>query len=143
MLDLQTGHHEILTDKFNYSFNYAEGYEIKFIKGSPEFIKQNILLNELVFSEIYPNPSNGVINLALNTPAFENAQNGHFNLFDLSGQLVLSQDILLNSGYQEIQLSMTENGLSNGLYLLEIEISHNSVQLLENITKKVFLKRSE
>jgi hypothetical protein len=143
MLDLQTGHHEILTDKFNYSFNYADGYEIKFIKGSPEFIKQNILLNELVFSEIYPNPSNGVINLALNTPAFENAQNVHFNLFDLSGQLVLSQDILLNSGYQEIQLSMTENGLSNGLYLLEIEISHNSVQLLENITKKVFLKRSE
>ena len=60
---------------------------------------------------MFPNPSNGQVNLSMKT----NLGDGQINIIDLNGRIVFSQERLL-----EGVLSININGLSKGVYLLEV-----------------------
>jgi hypothetical protein len=60
--------------------------------------------------EVHPNPSNGIINIALG----ETSSDMIYNIYDLNGKQVLSAAI--NSPFFQLDLS----GLQKGIYLLEI-----------------------
>lgn len=75
---------------------------------------------------IYPNPSNGLVNLAFNTT--ENLVN--VEVFNVIGARVMTRT-LSNNGVQTIDMS----GLNNGIYYFSINIAGNST------THKVTLNR--
>jgi hypothetical protein len=75
---------------------------------------------------IYPNPTEGDINITL--PANENSK---VEIHSMLGQLLLSQD---TSGLRGVQLSL-DNTHADGVYLVRITIN-NTTQ-----TQKIVLKR--
>lgn len=143
ILDMETGYSTLLSDDLDYTFNYKDGYEIKFIKGTKDFVNQSMLVNQLKVSDIYPNPSSGLIKLSLNSPEFEQYPRLHFNVYDLSGNVVFTHQADVKEGYQEFLLDIRNRSLMSGLYMLEIEYSDKSSSLYEKITKKVYLKDAD
>jgi len=80
---------------------------------------------ELTVLASYPNPAKDWVRLQLKA---KNGQAQTIRLRDLQGKLMLEKTIQLESGTQEIELSLT--GLSQGMYLLEITGSQKSVSRL-------------
>jgi hypothetical protein len=80
---------------------------------------------ELTVLASYPNPAKDWVRLQLKA---KNGQAQTIRLRDLQGKLMLEKTIQLESGTQEIELSLT--GLSQGMYLIEITGSQKSVSRL-------------
>ena len=74
---------------------------------------------------IYPNPSNGQVNLNMRTSLGE----GQIQIIDLNGRIVFTQENLL-----EGVISVNSNGLSSGVYL--IEVSNETI----SETKKLIIR---
>ena len=77
----------------------------------------------------YPNPTTlGQININLkignNTPQGIN-EGGKIRLFNYQGQLIIQRPVLANIN----ELTLDLLGISNGLYLLSIEIAHQDIFL--------------
>ena len=66
---------------------------------------------------IYPNPTNDIINIAFNLPEPGNV---HLELYDLPGALVLQQSAALPSGRPELRLDI--NHLPSGVYILSVNV---------------------
>lgn len=73
----------------------------------------------------YPNPAKDWVRLQLKA---KDGQMQNIQLRDMQGRLMLEKNVQLESGLQEIELSL--NGLSQGVYLLEISGSQKSVSRL-------------
>lgn len=83
------------------------------------------LTNEKSLS-IYPNPSNGILNIQ-----FEKSfKNGDIRVTDMTGRTVYSNKLTYAST-QQINLS----NLSNGVYIISLELDN------ENISKKIVIKK--
>ncbi|WP_333662698.1 zinc-dependent metalloprotease [Chishuiella changwenlii] len=76
--------------------------------------------------DIFPNPSNGIINLRL--PEF--FKKGAIRIVDITGRIVYSNQ-LNYSATQQINLS----SLSNGVYIVSLELDN------EHFTKKIIIKK--
>ncbi|MBP5709481.1 MAG: T9SS type A sorting domain-containing protein [Bacteroidales bacterium] len=61
--------------------------------------------------ELYPNPTNDILNIKSKSVDFDNAQ---VELYDLSGKL------LLNNTLQENTLRIDVSGLASGFYIIKI-----------------------
>ena len=70
--------------------------------------------NDLDFN-IYPNPTEGLVQLSFNT---NESSFCHINIFDLNGKLVFQKDAVINTGQIEIQLDLSTIG--KGSYHIEI-----------------------
>ena len=86
-------------------------------------------LNKDVAYLVYPNPTTlGQININLkignNTPQGIN-EGGKIRLFNYQGQLIIQRPVLANIN----ELTLDLLGISNGLYLLSIEIAHQDIFL--------------
>lgn len=73
----------------------------------------------------YPNPAKDWVRLQLKA---KDGQTQTIQLRDVQGRLMLEKNVQLESGLQEIELSL--NGMSQGVYLLEITGSQKSVSRL-------------
>ncbi len=73
----------------------------------------------------YPNPANDWVRLQLKA---KEGQTQSIRLRDLQGRLMLEKNVLLEGGLQEIELPL--NGISQGVYLLEITGSQKTVSRL-------------
>ncbi|MFT6174856.1 MAG: hypothetical protein ACJAY4_001078 [Cryomorphaceae bacterium] len=73
--------------------------------------------------KIAPNPANGFTQLFLNS---NETSIGVIALFDISGKLVLQQNIVLTKGANTIQLDLTDH--EAGLYLLNTQWGNEAVQ---------------
>jgi len=73
----------------------------------------------------YPNPAKDWVRLQLKA---KDGQTQNIRLRDLQGRLMLDKKVQLESGLQEIELSLS--GFSQGIYLLEITGSQKSVSRL-------------
>jgi hypothetical protein len=73
----------------------------------------------------YPNPAKDWVRMQLKA---KDGQTQTIQLRDVQGRLMLEKKIQLESGLQEIELSL--NGFSQGIYLLEITGSQKSVSRL-------------
>ena len=80
---------------------------------------------DLTIVSTYPNPAKNWVRMQLKA---KNGQTQTIRLRDLQGRLMLEKNVQLESGLQEIELSL--NGLSEGMYLLEITGSQTSVSRL-------------
>jgi len=117
----------IQVDDESYSNNQTCQTSIGWCKDETASYSEECILNIVDFDNskiinLYPNPSNGIINIS-NGSDFKIAS---IKLFDLIGKMVLSYDDNLN----QINLSKLENGI----YLMKIEVN-NKV-----ITKKIIKK---
>jgi len=72
-------------------------------------------LNNSDFMAILPNPNNGIFNLNYVSPTSKNAV---IKMYDGFGKLIYSEKIVLNNGFNNMELSL-EN-LSKGIYLFEV-----------------------
>lgn len=109
----------------------TEGYGVIFafiVNSSPTGVPTiNQALKNMV---VYPNPATNKIQCAINSD--DNTQ-AHLNIYDMVGQLLLTENIYLTKGSNTIYSDLT--GLSSGTYLVEI----NS-QLCNQTQKLVILK---
>jgi len=80
-------------------------------------------------SNIYPNPTNGILNIDLYMDKPEPVQ---LELSNPLGQIVLKKELNSGGGFQKAQLDMTD--IKKGMYLLTVK--NNSGTALG--TKKVF-----
>jgi hypothetical protein len=80
---------------------------------------------DLTIVRTYPNPAKNWVRMQLKA---KNGQTQTIRLRDLQGRLMLEKNVQLEGGLQEIELSL--NGLSEGMYLLEITGSQTSVSRL-------------
>jgi hypothetical protein len=80
---------------------------------------------DLTIIRTYPNPAKNWVRMQLKA---KNGQTQTIRLRDLQGRLMLEKNVQLEGGLQEIELSL--NGLSEGMYLLEITGSQTSVSRL-------------
>jgi subtilisin-like proprotein convertase family protein len=86
----------------------------------------NIGTNPILNSSIYPNPTKGIVNVAI--PAL--ADTATISLFDLQGRKILSKET------SQVYTSFGIENLQDGIYLVNIENGQASV------TKKIILRRN-
>ncbi len=77
--------------------------------------------NELNFT-VYPNPSNGDFNIAVNSTMSGNCR---VNIIDAAGKIVHTENVVINSGKNNIAVSAS---LSSGLYSVEINTGLSLIQ---------------
>lgn len=94
-----------------------------FIK--PRINRTNTLINQINFN-IYPNPTNSILNISLN--AITPISKTNIKLFDLSGRLLIS---LPFPDSEEFKLSIKEQ-LGEGIFILMIEMDNYTI-----VTKKI------
>ena len=82
--------------------------------------------NPIVNSSVYPNPSQGIINVAI--PALTDTAT--ITLFDLQGRQIFSKET------NQVTTSFGIENLQDGIYMVNIENEQASV------TKKIILKRN-
>ena len=78
---------------------------------------------------LWPNPSNGEINISLNT---ENSENVNISLYDLRGRLVNKQSFTNSGAFSE---KLNYKNIENAIYILKIE---NSGQI---INKRIIINK--
>ena len=75
-------------------------------------------IQNLVSLNAYPNPNDGLFQIEY---SLIGSSNVILNLFDLSGRLISSTPLGHQSnGEQKINVNLTDQGLRNGVYLVEI-----------------------
>ncbi len=79
---------------------------------------------------IYPNPAKSMLNLSINSHQFANVE---LVIYDLLGQVVVKQNLLIKSGLNENHINV--NDLSNGIYMLKMM---NGEQVF---TKKIVISK--
>jgi hypothetical protein len=83
-------------------------------------------IKELAFAKeiaLYPNPSNGLVNIVL--PSM-NAENTEIQIFDFSGRLVSSKAVQLNSAEQTVQVDASN--FTAGMYFIKVATSEGMLQ---------------
>ncbi|HOF45395.1 MAG TPA: C10 family peptidase [Bacteroidales bacterium] len=89
----------------------GEGFVLKY--GGTTEIDENSGLNDL---SIYPNPATNVVNVEFST---ENPENITFNIVDLTGKLIYTEQVNHQGGNLKHQFAVSN--LSKGFYFLRIE----------------------
>ena len=82
--------------------------------------------NPLLNSSVYPNPTKGIVNVAI--PAL--TDNATINLYDIQGRKILSKET------NQVYTTFGIENLQDGIYLINIETD------LGSITKKIVLRRN-
>ena len=82
-------------------------------------IGENIIENSL---EIYPNPTDGVLNVSFNT---ENSADIFLYISDFSGKLILKEKAMHSNGKYNGQINIEK--LENGSYILQIRSDEMNV----------------
>lgn len=78
--------------------------------------------------EVFPNPSNGIINLKIQIDKIQ-ANQVHLIIYDLSGKRVFTADSLINYGIRKIDLSM----LPDGMYFLYCRLEAGEVLAVRKV----------
>jgi hypothetical protein len=141
LFDPQKGTTVALTKDLNYTIAYQPGYELKFVKGTQTFIEENTQLEQVLISDLYPNPSNGIFNFELVLPNAANDYLIEVEMLDLSGRLIEKMIYdQVPAGSLSLKLDFTGKNLKPGLYVFEIYIrDQNSAAMGNHITKKGYL----
>lgn len=88
-----------------------------FVMNSEEAVPAKRTIGTTVIAlSVYPNPAKDVIRVS-----FENDQAAQVNLYDVNGR-VLHQQIIQETGQQELQFDLNQLKLSQGTYFLEVQI---------------------
>ncbi|MFT5645332.1 MAG: pimeloyl-ACP methyl ester carboxylesterase [Aureispira sp.] len=88
-----------------------------FVMNSEEAVPAKKTIETTVIAlSVYPNPAKDVIRVS-----FENDQAAQVNLYDINGR-VLHQQIIQETGQQQLQLDLNQLKLSQGTYFLEVQI---------------------
>jgi hypothetical protein len=77
--------------------------------------------SEVVIANVFPNPTNGKLNVVLEAAEVQNAQ---LRICDITGRTVLQQNVVCTSGSNSFMLDMEM--LPNGYYLLVIDNGNSS-----------------
>lgn len=88
---------------------------INVYKGGPESLGLNDLEGMLSELAVYPNPSEGELNLSFNLNSVQNMQ---VNVLDLTGKKLQSNTIHALEGHNQVLISTAE--LASGMYLLQL-----------------------
>ena len=122
--------------------NSKDIYEDKIIVGTIKgeklngFLKSSDIENqEFELFNLYPNPSDGLINLEYFLPTQMDVVN--VNIYDMQGRLVWSQELGRSSGIITNQLNL--NKLSLGNYILRMN-AYNNGELKHISNKRLILK---
>jgi hypothetical protein len=97
---------------------------LKSIETKPENAVKPELLSEI---KIYPNPTSGKINININS---EIEKTFKLSLFSIQGALI--KELLINSGYNEIDAE----DLVNGVYLIKIIDNENGAIIKSSLIVK-------
>jgi uncharacterized repeat protein (TIGR01451 family) len=81
-------------------------------------------INEHKVTFFYPNPVSNLLIISLNTSAVKDV---FLNVFDLTGKLVLSKNIINNDNMIELDVSV----LSNGIYIVELNFIDRVMERLK------------
>jgi hypothetical protein len=95
------------------AFDIPEGPDCTTLSvGDNSLLKGNIL--------IYPNPSNGNINIK---PLIDLGDDVMIQIFDINGRMVLTQDVALHD-----TITINTESLNSGIYILEIETNDQTLR---------------
>lgn len=88
-----------------------------FVMNSEEAVPaKKTIETTLIALSVYPNPAKDFIHVS-----FENNQPAQVNLYDINGR-ILHQQIIQETGQQELQFDLNQLKLSQGTYFLEVQI---------------------
>jgi len=105
--DLPMGHSKLILDKLTF-----DGYPL--LDTTLILSDKNLAKEDLNGLFVYPNPTNGLMNAALQHPLTED---GILRLYNISGQL--AKELRVRAG--EIKTSFTTEDLQQGFYMLRLE----------------------
>ena len=88
----------------------------------------NVLDNEIRF-EVFPNPNNGIFELAVN---LETGRKAMISLSTIDGRIISKNQFALEKGKNQIELNYS--GIQSGMYLLRLSTE------MENITRKIMIQ---
>jgi len=123
--DLDSGQSPLLSDD-SFTVDFGLG-DCVYVNGALQTLSTSELENSTNEILIYPNPITE--NKALNIN-FNKAINAHINIYDLTGKLVLSDEVL-NASTQQINIS----DLNDGIYMIQIVRDNVS------ITRKIVIMK--
>ena len=89
---------------------------------------QNIVMEEEPSLNLFPNPSNGILNIKINDPNKLQDSETYLRLINALGQIVLQQDIDLKTirSYSDQTFTINIEKVPNGLYFLEFTNGANT-----------------
>lgn len=129
------GGHWIITESQLFSSNFLSGYGASKIIANPNppcshYVSVIEYENSFVEMVTYPNPFHDNINISLKT---EYGFKAFIKVYDLSGKLITSQNENINQGENQITLSL--NGVSNGMYIINISSEDNKFSTFTKIIR--------
>lgn len=83
--------------------------------------------SKVVIANVFPNPTNGKLNVILEA---SEAQNTQLRIFDITGRTALQQNVVCVSGSNTIILDI--ESLPNGYYLLVIDNASSTMRVVKN-----------
>ncbi|MEI6851843.1 MAG: T9SS type A sorting domain-containing protein [Bacteroidota bacterium] len=110
--------------------SYGNAYDVYLVKTNSQGISGlERIINENIECKIFPNPSDGNLNIE-----FNNADNTNYNItiYDISGKLTFERK---SSSYESIKQSLDLTGLRSGIYLLKLNFDNKCV------TKKIIIQK--
>lgn len=116
----------VLAGFYGYLVCYSENGQVMY--GAPECISTNIAQEFETIWGMFPNPTDGMINLSLPNTKFSNAT---VSITDLQGRTVFKQTV--NSGQSEVFIQL--NPIAAGTYLLHLQ------QNGKRVGSKLFIKQ--
>jgi len=78
---------------------------------------RSVTFSDKVDWKVYPNPSNGIINVDFQA---EKSNQVNVNVFDISGRLLEQKTIISSGSLQTQQINISGSAVKSGMYLLEI-----------------------
>jgi len=95
---------------------------------NPVGIKQSV--NAAYNMNVFPNPTNGLTNITINSPS---SVNGKLNVYNAIGQVVFTKDASLTEGSNVISLDVAD--YANGIYSVVVESTNGSMTKKFTVTK--------
>ncbi|MDA0195216.1 MAG: T9SS type A sorting domain-containing protein [Bacteroidetes bacterium] len=105
----------------SYTFDKSRSQSFRVFFGSKEFLKEKIIVNELVLHTVWPNPSTGYFKVSFTLPEASQDQHVELILVDMLGRLTWSTSGDFTSGYHEITWNRT-NEIAEGLYVIQLKL---------------------
>ena len=103
-----------------YIFDRNVSSSFKIIYGDDDFIKEQTIVEKIVFHKILPNPAAEAVTLAFTLPEAKGKMPVNFEAVDLMGRRIWQTEQSLSGGYHEVYWDINPQVVS-GMYIIKVQ----------------------
>jgi len=104
----------------SYEFNKDHSASFKIVFGGPDFVKNEILVDELIFHSVWPSPADGDVTFSFSLPESPSPQLIEFSVVDVLGRKTWSHASDYEAGYHEVTWKR-DNNEASGIYFVRLQ----------------------